>query len=346
MIRVTLEKNDFFAGQPNNLTISLINTEQETLTNIVFALKLPATIRVQSGSKQVEILQLAPSERFRHTLQIVPQSIGTSALTILNFSYRDGSGKTQRLKELSNQITVKEALPPPPKAEIDVKLNPTELNFKEWGKLDGQVTNIGQIALVSIKVRARGEVQCNEDISLGRLLTGETIRFSLQVYPLASGTHVPISIGINYIDTVKETYNRSISTSLRVVKKEESVSTTTFNNSTFGGGYAGRDYTGDVTHNYSQEVNLAKAAQEIQDLLAQLDRTYPTKTKEEKQTAIVERIQQQIKRNPTLKNRLWNALKAGSVEALKQALDAIYENPAVSISVEAIKGFLEAEYRE
>lgn len=346
MIQVTLERNELFAGQPNNLTIGLINTGQEILTNIVFSLKLPASIRLQSGSKQVEILQLAPGKKFKHILQIVPQSVGTWALTILNFSYRDGSGKTQRLKELSNQITVREALTPPPKAEIDVKLNPTELNLKEWGKLEGQVTNIGQIALGSIKVRATGEVQCHENVFLGRFLTGETVTFSLQVCPLASGTHVPISIEISYTDQVQRTYDRSISTSLRVTKKEESVPTYTFNNSSFAGGFAGRDYTGNVNHNYAQEVNLAKAAEEIQDLLVQLDRTYPNKTKEEKQTAIVETVQQYIKRNPTLKNRLWNAFKAGGVEALKQTLDTIYKNPAVSISVETIKGFLEAEYKE
>src|SRR5690242_14359747 len=110
MIRVILERNEFFAGQSNNLTIGLINNEQEILTNIVFDLKLPATISLQRGSKHIEISQLAPGQKFTHTLQIMPQSVGTLTLTILNFSYRDGSGKTQRLKELSNQITVREAL--------------------------------------------------------------------------------------------------------------------------------------------------------------------------------------------------------------------------------------------
>ncbi|MFN6515013.1 MAG: hypothetical protein RMY29_010985 [Nostoc sp. CreGUA01] len=347
MIRVILEKNEWFVGQTNNLIIGLINTGQETLTNISFSVKLPSTISLKSGSKQVEIRQLAPGEKFTHTLKIVPQSVGTSRLIICNFSYRDGYGKTQRLKELSNEITIGEPLPPT-KAEIDVKLNPTEFKFKEWGELEGQVTNIGKIALSSIKVKATGSVEFNEYIPLGSLLTGQTVRFYLPVCPLASGTHVPITIAISYTDTAKETYDRSISTSLRVVKKEETVSTTIFNNPTFGGGYSVGDYTGNVTNtnNYTQDVNLAKAAKEIQDLLVQLDRTYPTKTKEEKQTAIVQTVEQHIRRNPTLRNRLWNALKAGGVEALKQTLDKIYENPVVSISVEAIKGFLEAEYRE
>ncbi|MEH1822318.1 MAG: hypothetical protein V7L31_25115 [Nostoc sp.] len=191
-----------------------------------------------------------------------------------------------------------------------------------------------------------GQFQCHEDVSLGRLLTGETVTFFLQVCPLASGTDVPIYIEVSYTEKGKQPYERTISTSLQVIKKDETVPTYTFNNPSFSGGFAGRDYTGNVTHNHAQEVNLAKAAQDIQDLLVQLDRSYPTKTKEEKQTAIVKKIEQHIKRDPALKDKLWNALKTGSVEALKQTLDGIYKNPAVSISVEAIKGFLEAEYRE
>ena len=94
---------------------------------------------------------------------------------------------------------------------------------------------------------------------------------------------------------------------------------------------------------YQQKQTLAEATKEIQDLLVQLDRTYPNKTNEEKQAAIVQKVEQHIKRDPTLRDRLWSAFKDGGVEALKQMLDAVYKNPVVSISVEAIKGFLEAE---
>lgn len=82
------------------------------------------------------------------------------------------------------------------------------------------------------------------------------------------------------------------------------------------------------------------------DLLAQLQRTNPTVTEAQKQAAIVKTVEQHIKQYPTLRDRLWNAFKSGGIEALKQALDAIYKNPFVSISVETVKGFLEAEYRE
>ena len=108
-----------------------------------------------------------------------------------------------------------------------------------------------------------------------------------------------------------------------------------------------RDQVG-IQHNYApeQKQSLAEAAKEIQELFYQLSQTYPTTTETQKQVAIIEKVQQHIKCNHSLRNRLWNALKSGGIEALKQALDAIYENPLVIISVETIKGFLEAEYRE
>jgi hypothetical protein len=88
-------------------------------------------------------------------------------------------------------------------------------------------------------------------------------------------------------------------------------------------------------HNYAQEQNLATAASEIQKLLDQLAQSYPNST----EATLVQAIQVEIQRNPTLKARLINALKSGGVEALK----AIFNHPFVSVPVETIKGFLEAE---
>jgi hypothetical protein len=72
---------------------------------------------------------------------------------------------------------------------------------------------------------------------------------------------------------------------------------------------------------------------QITKLLDQLAETYPNSTE-----VTVPAIQE-IKRDPTFRNRLINALKLGGVEALK----SLFNHPVVSVSVETIKGFLEAE---
>ena len=79
--------------------------------------------------------------------------------------------------------------------------------------------------------------------------------------------------------------------------------------------------------------SLAEATKEVQELLNQLAKTNLS------EATIANTIQQEIKRNPTLKARLVNALKTGGIEALK----TIFNNPFVSIPVETVKGFLEAE---
>ena len=93
-------------------------------------------------------------------------------------------------------------------------------------------------------------------------------------------------------------------------------------------------------HNYSpeQKQNLAEAAQEIQDLLNQLSKTYsPPNPKNNLKiaTATLEKIE----KNPTLKSRVINALKVGGTEAIKELLD----HPAVNILMASIEGFTSAE---
>lgn len=74
----------------------------------------------------------------------------------------------------------------------------------------------------------------------------------------------------------------------------------------------------------------AEAAQEIQELLQQLQQNNPTATE-------AELVHQVIQRNPTLKARLLNALKQGGTEALKVFF------PFLSIPMETVRGFIEAE---
>ena len=88
-------------------------------------------------------------------------------------------------------------------------------------------------------------------------------------------------------------------------------------------------------YNYPERVDIVEISGEVQNFLDQLVRAYPNNS----ESIVVDAIQTEIKRNPSLKNRLINALKTGGIESLK----AIFNNPFVSIPVETIKGFLEVE---
>lgn len=96
-------------------------------------------------------------------------------------------------------------------------------------------------------------------------------------------------------------------------------------------------------YNDAAPQNLAESAAEIQRLLEQLAQSNPIIVTEPDQTVAFETLHQELKRNPTLKFRLLNALKGGGTEALKIALEAVFKNPLVAISVETMKGWIEAE---
>lgn len=314
-MKITLEKTNFFVAQPSQLTIGILNTEETFITNLIFSLKLPVNMRLQKGSKQVNIPKIAPHEKYRHTITIVPKSVGTSMLTLVNFSYRDGSGKVQHINQQSCQITIKESLPPPPKAKIELRIDPVKLALQEWGKLTGKIRNVGQITIQNIKIRVTGSIETNQNISLPYLPIDDSKNFSISIRPLESGDCVPISIETEFIDQVKRKYAPSFSNSLKVVKTKNTLSNVTydFREATIGGGVSGGNYEGDVIYNYASQTNLAEAAQEIQELLEQLAKTYPNDSK----IQIAAKAEKTIKNDPTLKQKSITALKSGSLEALK-----------------------------
>ncbi|MEG5049844.1 MULTISPECIES: hypothetical protein [unclassified Microcoleus] len=112
----------------------------------------------------------------------------------------------------------------------------------------------------------------------------------------------------------------------------------TFNNMGSNYGNQSNIVEGDQNNNVTEQ-NLTKAATEIQQLLEQLSQA----SQADKEAAVVKKVETQIQVNSTLKSRLMAALESGGIELLKQALDSIYKNPIISVSVETIKGFLEAE---
>ena len=80
----------------------------------------------------------------------------------------------------------------------------------------------------------------------------------------------------------------------------------------------GSGYTEGNTNVYiNQPLDLPQAAKEIQDLLDRLQ-TYPTTTTIEQMMVATEAVKQ-IESNPTLKQKVINAAKAGLIEGLKKS---------------------------
>ena len=119
-------------------------------------------------------------------------------------------------------------------------------------------------------------------------------------------------------------------------KSMSNIQNNDFSGATVGGGVAGNDYTGDITHNYAAQQNLAEAAAEIQQLLKQLEQSYPTTTLVEKAT-VAEKAIKQIESDLTWKARVLGALKSAGKEAFKEAVD----HPLVNVLMAGIEGWQE-----
>ncbi|WP_094670736.1 hypothetical protein [Hydrocoleum sp. CS-953] len=78
---------------------------------------------------------------------------------------------------------------------------------------------------------------------------------------------------------------------------------------------------------------MAEVAKEIQDLLNQLQDTYPTKTLSEREVG--KKFAEMIDQKPSLKKRIISAVKSTSLTALQEAVD----NPAFNIASAFLQGF-------
>jgi hypothetical protein len=92
-------------------------------------------------------------------------------------------------------------------------------------------------------------------------------------------------------------------------------------------------------NNINNAQNLTQAAQDIKTLLDQLKLDYPS----DDEFTQAGRAVGAIKNNPTIKQRLINAAKESGTTAVEKAIEAVVDNPAVSIVVAGVKGFIEAE---
>ncbi|MGK7894259.1 MAG: pentapeptide repeat-containing protein [Xenococcus sp. (in: cyanobacteria)] len=104
-----------------------------------------------------------------------------------------------------------------------------------------------------------------------------------------------------------------------------------------GGTISGNAKVAGVINEAAQQ-DLAQAAAEIQQLLDQLSKTYPTENPLEQMTVGV-KLAEEIKNNPTRWQKVINVIKAMGIEALAEAVN----NPIFNIAKAGIEAALESE---
>jgi hypothetical protein len=85
-------------------------------------------------------------------------------------------------------------------------------------------------------------------------------------------------------------------------------------------------------------TNYSDVALEFEAIFNRLVQRYVEASEHQKQIIFQTELRQTFKTNPSLRTRSLSALKAGSLELVK----VLTENPFVSVSVETVRGWLEA----
>lgn len=122
-------------------------------------------------------------------------------------------------------------------------------------------------------------------------------------------------------------------------KQETKLMSTTIHQHGLGDNFGGDKVMGDkIGTQINNSQNLAEAAKEIKELLNQLDTEYD-RTTPTGQAMITAKVVDAIDKNPTLKKRVVNGIKEGSIKALEVAID----HPAGKVIAATVKGFTDAK---
>ena len=91
---------------------------------------------------------------------------------------------------------------------------------------------------------------------------------------------------------------------------------------------------------YTKEVDKSEDyLDDLQGIIEELVQDFPTANDTQKQIVLQMKLQQKMQTDPTFRDRFVNAVKAGGTELIK----VLTNNPFVSVPLETIKGWLEAE---
>ncbi len=103
-----------------------------------------------------------------------------------------------------------------------------------------------------------------------------------------------------------------------------------FQNAKLGGGFAGRDYTGNVINNYNNS-DLNETVEEIKELIEQLSKNHPINNTSDAMK-IATQVIEKIETNPTWKQKAIAACQQGLLEGIKT-------NPVGAFVAGAIEGW-------
>jgi hypothetical protein len=213
VIVVSVRPDEILVDQLTDVTLCLENTGPGVCTNVRFTFRVPKEILLIRGRRQVQVARLRKGEHYDHPLQVQAREQGTFQLVSTNFSYRDSSGRGQRVPEtvLSLRAVTPTVLAPAPAPSLELTLETTNLPVDAWSPLSGCIANVGEVAVQGVTLSASGlDLQADRE-QVGDLPPGLTLPFTLsvRVTKAGTGTRVPIRLEAAFRDRSGRLRHRS-----------------------------------------------------------------------------------------------------------------------------------------
>jgi hypothetical protein len=106
------------------------------------------------------------------------------------------------------------------------------------------------------------------------------------------------------------------------------------------GNFEGVVSTGDYSVVNQSIAKVNDVANELQSIMQELEATHFLISSLERREILRLEISNRMRNDPTFRDRFINALKSGGVELVK----VFTNNPFVSVPIETVKGWIEAEH--
>ena len=198
MIEVFFDPRLLEVGRDTDLTVRLANTGPDVCTDLVFRLDLPTGIVLLRGGEHIRAARLAPGQAETRTVRVCARRPGQYRVTSGNFSYRDSTGMSRRIRDFAamlDAVEVAESAEPAVEG-LAVSVANAVLPCGQDTVLRGRVDNVGGVDFISVRVETADAAveQRGPECLVGPLAVAQSAPFALRVRLHEHGERVPIRI--------------------------------------------------------------------------------------------------------------------------------------------------------
>lgn len=124
LIWTSLEPTTLCVGELVDAVLRVHNVSDGLCTNLILEFELPQALELNQGRRRIEFGRLGPGEQQEHHITLEAREPGPCGIALVNFSFQDGTGCSQRYHHRSIDIDVQPSPVAPQLSEQPTKALP------------------------------------------------------------------------------------------------------------------------------------------------------------------------------------------------------------------------------